>query len=132
MIFMFDTDTCIAAIRKPDILFPRLNAYIPGDVVISSVTLAELAYGCQKSKRDGEFAKLRKLLAWIPAVDFNVQAAFQYGRVRAELERNGMVIGAYDMMIAAHALSLGLIVVTGNEKHFLRVRGLKTENWIQS
>jgi len=108
----------------------RLEQLQPGDVGMSVVTLLELAYGAWKSQHVVEnLARLEQLERLIPAQPLDTKVARDYGRVRADLERKGTLIGAYDLLIAAHALSLGLTLVTNNLREFRRVPGLKVENW---
>ena len=92
--------------------------------------MAELRYGADKSakvKRNHEL--LNVLTQEIPGRDFDEAAASTYGKVRAALENKGRPIGPNDMLIASHALSLKLVLVTDNVSEFKRVRGLKVENW---
>jgi tRNA(fMet)-specific endonuclease VapC len=97
---------------------------------VSSVAVGELRYGAEKSvHRHRNHAGLDVFLAEIPCVDFDRNAASVYGRVRAALEKRGVLIGPYDLQIAAHALALGLVLVSDNVKEFRRVRALKVENW---
>jgi tRNA(fMet)-specific endonuclease VapC len=96
------------------------------------VVVAELRYGADHSaKRAQNHERLDILTAEIQCMDFDLSAARIYGGVRSSLEAKGLSIGPYDMMIAAHALSLGLVLVTDNEREFRRVDGLKIENWRQ-
>ena len=97
---------------------------------MSSVTLSELEYGAAKSADPGRNRlALARFMTPLKVVPYDDAAAPMYGRVRVELERAGTPIGPLDTMIAAHALSLGLTVVTSNEREFRRVSGLKVENW---
>ena len=97
---------------------------------MSIVTYCELVYGAWKSQRvEANLAKIEQLRFLIPVEPLETGAATHYGRLRSKLERIGSPIGAYDLLIAAHALSLGLILVTRNVREFARVRGLRVENW---
>ena len=132
MKLLLDTDTCIHIIRKKS---PRLIASItslpPGELGISSITLAELEHGAEKSLDPAKNRQaLEHFLIPIEIAVFDAAAAFHYGRVRCSLERAGRVIGSNDLLIAAHAISLSVPVVTGNVSEFSRVPGLKVENWI--
>ena len=131
MRYMLDTNICIYAIKhKPEIVFQRLQAIDPENVCISTVTYAELVHGVEKSAAvDKNRLALSMLLANIDILDFDVDAAVCYGKIRADLERRGTPIGPLDMMIAGHAQSLGYTLVTKNEKEFSRVSNLKIENW---
>ena len=98
---------------------------------MSIVTYLELVYGAWKSLAiAANLARIEQLEILIPAQPLDVDVARHYGRLRAELEATGMPIGPYDLMIAAHALSLGLTLVTNNSREFSRVRGLRIDNWV--
>ena len=132
MRYMLDTNICIYVIKhKPEKVFQKLQEVDPSDVCISSVTYAELVHGVEKSAAvDKNRLALSILLANIEILDFDVNAAEGYGKIRADLEKNGTPIGPLDMMIAGHAKSLDYTVVTNNVKEFKRVSGLKIENWV--
>ena len=132
MKYMLDTNACIALIkRKPAAVIERLTAAEPGDAGISSVTLAELQYGARKSAKVEQNAlALAEFLLPLEIADFDAGAAEAYGRVRAALEKTGTPIGALDTMIGAHALSLGVTLVTDNTREFIRIPGLAVENWL--
>ncbi len=131
MKYLLDTNICIFAIkRKPVAVLERLQEQSPDALAISSITLAELRYGADKSARPQQnHATLDAFLTNISVVDFDARAADQYGIVRAELERRGTPIGSLDMMIAAHALSIGITLVTANSSEFSRVPMLVVEDW---
>ena len=133
MRYMLDTNICIYAIKhKPEKVFQRLQALDPEDVCVSSVTYAELVHGVEKSAVvEKNRVALLTLLANIEILDFDVNAADCYGKIRADLEKKGTPIGPLDMMIAGHAQSLGYTVVTNNVKEFSRVKNLKIENWAE-
>ena len=130
---MLDTNICIYAIKhKPEKVFLKLQKVEPEDVCISSITYAELVHGVEKSNAvERNRLALSLLLSNIEIMDFDVDAADAYGKVRADLEKKGTPIGPLDMMKAGHALSLGYKVVTNNVKEFERVKGLKIENWAE-
>ena len=132
MRYMLDTNICIYVIKhKPETVFQKLQNINPEDVCISSVTYAELVHGVEKSAAvEKNRLALSMLLANMEILDFDVDAADCYGKIRAGLERKGTPIGPLDMMIAAHAQSLGYTVVTNNVKEFSRVSALQIENWV--
>lgn len=132
MRYMLDTNMCIYAIKhKPEKVFQKLQETDPSDVCVSSVTYAELVHGVEKSAAiDKNRLALSMLLANIEILDFDVNAANCYGKIRADLEKNGTPIGPLDMMIAGHAMSLGYVLVTNNVKEFERESDLKIENWV--
>jgi len=131
MKFMLDTNACIALIkRKPAAAISRLAALELGDMGLSSITLAELHYGAQKSARVEQNAgALGEFLLPLEIAPFDAEAAEIYGRVRTALEMRGTPIGALDTLIGAHALSLGVTLITDNTREFLRIPGLVIENW---
>ena len=132
MRYMLDTNICIYVIKhKPETVFQKLQNTNPEDVCISSVTYAELVHGVEKSAAvEKNRLALSMLLANMEILDFDVDAADCYGKIRAALEKKGTPIGTLDMMIAAHAQSLGYTVVTNNVKEFSRVSALQIENWV--
>ena len=131
MRFMLDTNTCVDVIRRRnDRVLRRMQRLRPGDLCVSSVTLSELEYGAAKSSDpQRNRLALAEFMTPLRVVPYDDTVAPVYGRVRTELERVGTPIGPWDTMIAAHALSLGLTVVTDNEREFRRVPGLKVQNW---
>jgi tRNA(fMet)-specific endonuclease VapC len=130
---MLDTNICIYAIKhKPEKVFQKLQEVEPEDVYVSSVTYADLVHGVEKSAAvEKNRLALSMLLANIEILDFDVDAADCYGKIRADLEKKGTPIGPLDMMIAGHAQSRGYTVVTNNVKEFSRVSNLKIENWAE-
>lgn len=132
MKYMLDTNICIGLIRqKPQNLIRRLTRCEPGEVGVSSITIAELAFGANKSNQvEQNLTALEQFLLPIEIADFDQQASAAYGVIRAYLEREGKIIGSMDMLIGAHALSLGAIVVTNNVDEFQRIPKLKVEDWM--
>jgi tRNA(fMet)-specific endonuclease VapC len=131
MRYLLDTNVCVDILsqRYPAVA-ERLQRCSPADLCISSVVVAELRYGADKSQRSAEnHRRIDLLLGDIPCFDFDPNAASVYGRIRTDLEKRGEPIGPYDLMIAAHALSLRLTLVSDNVKEFKRVRGLQIDNW---
>ena len=129
--YMLDTNICIYVIKnRPEGLRERFNS-LAEQLCISAVTLAEMIYGAEKSERSAEnLAIVEQFAARLEVLPFADRAAEHYGQLRAELEREGRPIGAYDMMIGAHARSEGLTLVTNNQREFQRVKGLRIDNWI--
>ncbi|MBI5823621.1 MAG: type II toxin-antitoxin system VapC family toxin [Chloroflexi bacterium] len=132
MKYMLDTNICISLIRyQPQPLIDRLTACAPGEVGVSSITIAELTHGANKSNQvERNLSALEQFLLPIEIADFDQQASAAYGFVRAYLEREGRVIGSMDMLIGAHALSLGVVLVTNNTSEFQRIPKLKIEDWM--
>ena len=131
---MLDTNTCIAVIkRKPPQVLKRLSAYKVGEVGISWVTLAELEFGVAKSQHvEKNQAALDEFVLPLEIANFDRETARVYGRVRATLEKKGAPIGSLDMMIGAHALSLGATLATNNTREFSRIKGLTIVDWLAS
>ena len=131
MTYLLDTNVCVDYLtgRFPSVA-GRLRALDPSDVCLSSIVVAELRYGADKSARPRRnHDLLDTLTAEIPCREFDARAASFYGKVRSALEHRGRPIGPNDMLIAAHALSLGLVLVTDNVREFGRVKELTVENW---
>lgn len=131
--YILDTDTCIYVIkRRPKSVLARLQTLPLDDVGISSITLGELQLGVEKSSRPEQNQEaLNLFVAPLQILSFDERAARSYGRVRAELEKCGQVIGSLDMMIGAHALGEAAILVTNNLREFRRIEGLRLENWVE-
>jgi tRNA(fMet)-specific endonuclease VapC len=129
---MLDTNICVHLIRqRPRSVLERVGAFAVGDIGLSVITLAELEYGASNSrdpKRNRD--ALRRFTAPLDIAPFDKGATEAYGRIRAILERKGRAIGPMDLLIAAHALSLDVRLVTSNEDEFRRVPGLLVENWL--
>jgi tRNA(fMet)-specific endonuclease VapC len=130
---MLDTNTCVEIIRRRDEhILRKVQKFPPDDLCVSSVTLSELEYGVAKSADPGRNRlALAEFMTPITVMPYDDAVAPVYGQVRAELERQGTPIGPLDTMIAAHALALGLTIVTGNRREFGRVTGLKAQNWAE-
>ena len=132
MKFLLDTNICIYLIKqKPPEVLQKFNAYQVGDIGISSITVAELEFGVQKSQFPAKNQQaLTQFLLPLQIADFDHTAATIYGNVRATLEKQGTPIGSLDTLIAAHALSLQVALITNNVKEFSRVPNLKLDNWV--
>jgi tRNA(fMet)-specific endonuclease VapC len=129
--YLLDTNTCVFIIRnKSQLALQRLRQHAAGVVAISSITLAELRFGADKSQDSAKnHAAFNGFLAPLEIVEFDAQAAGQYGNIRVDLENRGLPIGPLDTLIAAHAQSLSLTLVTNNIREFTRVSGLSVEDW---
>ena len=128
---MLDTNICIYVLKnRPEPLRERFNR-LAGQLCISTITLAELLYGVEKSSRPDENREaVEQFIARLDVLPFSAAAAFHYGQIRVALEGAGRPIGAHDMLIGAHARSEGLLIVTNNLREFERIPGLRIENWI--
>ncbi len=132
MKYMLDTNICIYLIKHSSAkLLQRFLNNDPEDFCISVITYSELMYGVEKSQRKNEsYIALMTFLSNIKILDFNSKAADAYANIRTNLEKKGNIIGNMDQLIAAHALSSNLTVVTNNEREFKRIKNLKVENWV--
>lgn len=132
MKLLLDTNICIYLIkRKPSRVLERFNQYGAEEIGLSSITVAELMFGVEKSKRPQQNQEaLEQFLAPLAIAQFDYEAAQEYGRVRAVLEKRGTPIGPLDLLIGAHALSLGVPVVTNNLTEFSRIPRLSVLDWV--
>ena len=130
--YLLDTNICIYIINKhPTKIIERISSLNPSEIKISSITVAEMEYGASKSEnREMNRSALKRFLSSFEIINFDTKDAEIYGIIRAELERNGNIIGPYDMQLAAQALRWDYIFVTNNKKEFQRINGLKLENWM--
>lgn len=132
MKYMLDTNMCIYAQKNISQVIEKIKNNFQYGVAISSITLAELEFGVQASANiEKNTIALYKFLSIIEILDFDSSAATEYGKIRADLKRKGTPIGNMDMLIAAHAKSEDLIVVTHNTREFERVEGLQLEDWFE-
>jgi len=131
MRYLLDTNICIYIINfRPAVVRERFERIAVGEIGISSVTLSELYYGAAKSSKPTQNRNaLHKFLLPLGVLAYDEPAAECYGQLRISLEKTGTPIGPMDLMIAAHALSANLTVVTNNRREFDRVPGLVTEDW---
>jgi len=131
MKILLDTDTCIHLIRhQPLTMLQRLKRYTPGDIGISSITMAELSFGVSSSgQQERNKAALDDFTAPLEIAPFDAAA---YGALRATIERRGAGIGPLDTLIGAHALSLKVTLVTHNARAFSRITGLRLADWVES
>lgn len=131
MRYLLDTNICIYLIKKhsPEII-ERFRKHAPQDVAISTITLFELQYGIEKSQfRQRSEAALDKFLQPLNLVELDRSAAIEAAAIRGQLEKTGMSIGPYDLLIAGLARSREMILVTNNTREFERVAGLHVEDW---
>jgi len=128
--YLLDTNICIYVInKKPSAVLERFRQEAPGGIALSSISAAELAYGVSKSGSDRNKEALALFLAPLTLLPFDESVIWHYGLIRTRLEKQGTPIGPMDTMIAAHALSEGLTLVTNNVREFERVPDLRLENW---
>ena len=129
--YLLDTDTCSYIMKRSNgAVLKRLQQVPVGDVCISVITKSELLFGVELSpRRQQNEVALNAFLRYVEVLDFPDEASLHYAKIRAELKTLGTMIGANDLFIAAHARSLGLMLVTNNTREFGRVRDLAIENW---
>lgn len=134
MTYMLDTNICIYAIKQaPPNVYKMLDEKLECGICISSITLAELEHGVSNSAYPAKNEEaIIKFTSNIPVIPFDTPAAMEYGRICAYLRRRGTPIGTMDMLISAHALALGVTLVTNNVREFERVPGLIIENWAET
>ena len=133
MKYMLDTNICIYVIKhKPLSVLQQFKEHQKYGLCISSITLAEMAHGVEKStNKEKNTASLHELVKMVKVIPFDDFAAYEYGRICAHLQRAGTPIGTMDMLIAAHAKVNSFTVVTNNVREFSRVPGLEVENWYE-
>jgi tRNA(fMet)-specific endonuclease VapC len=132
-VYMLDTDISSYVMKRShDAVLKRLQEVPVGDVCISIITKSELLYGVELSpRRTQDQAALDAYLRYVEVLEYPDEAALHYAQIRAALKVSGTMIGANDLLIAAHARSLGLTLVTNNTREFARVRDLQIENWTE-
>lgn len=130
---MLDVNLCIRVLRdRPAVLRERFNAEAD-TLCTSTIVLAELLRGAGKSARPVENRReVERLVSRLELLHFDAAAADHAADITVDLERRGLLIGAYDLLIAGHARSRGLLLVTGNLREFSRVQGLRCEDWLAS
>ena len=131
-LYMLDTNAVSAVMRGNPLMDERLLQVDPADWCISAVTHSEICYGL--SLRPEATTLIRAadaFLAVATTLAWDATAAAAHGRLQAQLRQAGTPIGDFDEMIAAHALSVGAVLVTGNQRHFRRIPGFAVENWIR-
>jgi len=133
MTFLLDTNICIYLIRqKPLHVYDKFKSLALGAVGLSTITVSELTYGVTKSSNpEKNRDALEQFLLPFEILDFDINAEIEYGKVRTYLEKKGTPIGPLDTLIAAHAKSLNLILVTNNTREFNRVPKLSIQNWVE-
>ncbi len=128
--YMLDTNIVIYTIKNRPAQVREIFKQHEGQMCISSVSLGELVFGAERSSQtERNLADINGMVARMEVAAFEEHAAEHFGQLRAELYNIGQPIGPYDMMIAGHARSMGLILVTNNMAEFERVPGLRLENW---
>lgn len=129
--FILDTNIVIYVIkRRPIDVLETFNLHA-GQMAISSITLAELFHGVEKSTRpEHNLRQVEDFISRLDVLDYDYKAAAHYGDIRSTLEKLGKTIGVNDLHIAGHARSEGLTLITNNLREFERVEALRVENWV--
>ncbi len=131
--FMFDTDISSYVIKGTHPSIQQRMRDLPSDAIcISAITKCEMLFGVENSQKPHVAEGVNRYLEYMLVLDFPADAAREYASLRAALKRQGTPIGNNDMLVAAHALHLGLTLVTNNVREFSRVPGLKIENWAEA
>jgi tRNA(fMet)-specific endonuclease VapC len=127
---MLDTNICAFIMNERRGVIERFRRLHPEGACISSITLSELEFGvCKSVQQQRNRDKLNSMCALLAVLPYGIDASAEYGNIRADLARRGLLIGPLDMLIAAHAKSLGLTLVTNNTGEFSRVAGLALDDW---
>lgn len=129
-LFMLDTDSVSFALRGQGQVAANIVRRRPSEICVSSVAVAELRFGASRKKSTRLHGLIDSFFANIAVLPFDAAAAFEFGRIGADLAERGSPIGDFDVLIAAHAVAASAVLITNNERHFARVRGLRVENWM--
>ena len=129
--YLIDTNVCIYIMNKHPIgIIHKFKMFAVGEIGVSTITVSELQYGVSKSKNHRlNKQRIEEFLSPLEILPYDEIAASIYGDIRFQLEKRGEPIGPLDLLIAAHALSRNLVLISNNEKEFKRVKNLKVENW---
>jgi tRNA(fMet)-specific endonuclease VapC len=129
-LYMLDTDTVSFALRGHGQVGTRIVDHAPSELCISAITVAELRYGADHRKSTKLHRLIDTFVETVLVAPFDESCAVAFGKLATKLVAKNRPIGSYDTLIAAHAVALGVTLVTNNEKHFSQVDGLKIENWV--
>ncbi len=132
MPYLLDTNTCIYFLnRSSEKIISKMKSLSPSNIKLSSITVAELFFGAEKSKAQKKnWATVQSFIGHFERIPFDEKCGLHYAKIRTPLERSGSPIGPMDLLIASTTLANGLILVTNNVKEFKRIKGLNLENWI--
>jgi tRNA(fMet)-specific endonuclease VapC len=130
--YLLDTSICIYLTKQiPPAVWQRFSRHDSSEMAMSVITLGELRFGAEKSlQRERVLANIETLITAIPLANLSETAGEHYGQIKADLQKSGQLIGNNDLWLAAHARAEGWILVTNNEREFIRVPGLQVENWV--
>jgi tRNA(fMet)-specific endonuclease VapC len=127
---MLDTDSVSFALRGHGEVGSRIVEHAPSELCVSAITVAELRFGADRRKSTKLHRLIDTFIDTVAVAPFDESCAAAFGKLASKLVIKGRPIGNYDTLIAAHAMSMGVVLVTNNEKHFREVDGLKIENWV--
>ena len=131
--YLLDTNIVIYVLKRRPVEVLKMFNTNASRMAISSITLSELIYGAEKSPNvDQNLEAIEEFISHLEVLPYDAKASQHYGQIKATLERKGETIGENDIHIAAHAISLGLILVTNNLREFKRVANLALENWVET
>lgn len=129
--YLLDTNICIAWLKGSPRIKEKLSSHSPEEISISTINVAELFFGAYNSEWiEHNLDNLRKFLSEIEIIDLDMPALEKYGELKTRLRKQGNIIDEFDLLIASICLANGLILVTNNEKHFVRMERLTVENWL--
>jgi len=131
ILYLLDTNAVSDLVRNPHGRVVQQYRLLQGEAATSIIVAAELRFGAERRKSTRLAAQLESVFEDLPVMPFDAPADATYARIRNALEEAGTVIGANDLLIAAHALALDCILVTDNVREFSRVPGLRVENWLR-
>jgi len=131
MIYMLDMNICSFIIREKPLSVKERLKTVSRDykIVLSSVVASELLYEAYKKRSPKLINTVKTFIDFFEVLPFDLSVSEEYGKLRASMEKRGMITGAYDLQIAAHALSLNVILVTNNTKEFSKIENLRVEDW---
>jgi len=134
MKILLDTNICIYLInKKNENVLKKFDFYKTGEIGISSISYSELIFGAYKSSRvQQNLDALNEFILPLEIVPFDDEAGFSYGRIRALLEKKGVLIGPMDLLIGSHAISMKIPIVTNNEREFIKIPELQIINWVKN
>jgi tRNA(fMet)-specific endonuclease VapC len=130
--YLLDTDTVIYILKGDPVAIENLKKYVHDHIKIATITLMELYYGAYKSQKvTSNLAKIRTLENVLEVIPAGKEIAEIFGREKVRLERDGIPLDDFDLVLGCCALAHNLTLVTNNVKHFLRIEGLKVINWVE-
>jgi predicted nucleic acid-binding protein len=131
MSYLLDTDTCVYFLRQHPLILKRVRQHYSEGLAISIIGLAELQFGAYNSTRiENNLERIRFFLEWVQLLDITTKTTELYAKIKASLQKSGNIIEDLDIFIGSSAIENNLTLVTANERHFSRIEGLRTANWM--